>query len=88
MHPEEIREGNSGHDQDHQLRLLQTRKGLLNFFGERNQGRLVLDIIVRISITTLMSYPGEKDLQVALTEIYSLAFIDVSLIFRHFFFFA
>ncbi|KAG6700565.1 hypothetical protein I3842_08G118500 [Carya illinoinensis] len=63
MHPEEIKEGNSAHDQDHQLRLLQTRKGLLNFFGEGIQGRLVLDIIVRISITTLMSYPGEKNLQ-------------------------
>ncbi|KAE8009944.1 hypothetical protein FH972_006349 [Carpinus fangiana] len=63
MHPKEIREGNcdSGHGQAHQLR---SREVLLSFFGENNQGKLVLDIVVRVSITTLMSYPGEKDLQV------------------------
>ncbi|GMY20514.1 exportin-4 isoform X2 [Fagus crenata] len=60
MHPEEIREV---HGQDHQLQSLQSRKGLHSFFREHNQGKLVLDIIVRVSITTLMSYPGEKDLQ-------------------------
>ncbi|CAA0817180.1 Unknown protein, partial [Striga hermonthica] len=36
---------------------------LLSFFGEENQGKVVLDIIIRISLTTLLSYPGEKDLQ-------------------------
>jgi hypothetical protein len=63
MHPKEIREGNcdSGHGQAHQL---QSREVLLSFFGEHNQGKIVLDIVVRVSITTLMSYPGEKDLQV------------------------
>ncbi|GER48788.1 exportin-4 [Striga asiatica] len=36
---------------------------LLSFFGEENQGKVVLDIIIRISLSTLLSYPGEKDLQ-------------------------
>ena len=50
---------NSGHDHGHS-----SKKVLLSFFGEHNQGKLVLDIIVRISLVTLTSYPGEKDLQV------------------------
>lgn len=48
----------SGHHHDHS-----SKKALLCFFGEHNQGKLVLDIIVRISLITLASYPGEKDLQ-------------------------
>ncbi|KAK8698165.1 hypothetical protein V6N13_114291 [Hibiscus sabdariffa] len=40
-----------------------SKKALLSFFGEHNQGQVVLDIIVRISVMTLVSYPGEKDLQ-------------------------
>ncbi|KAL2942733.1 Exportin-4 [Bienertia sinuspersici] len=36
---------------------------LLDYFGEHNQGKFVLDLIVRVSMTTLVSYPGEKDLQ-------------------------
>ncbi|CAH9110170.1 unnamed protein product [Cuscuta epithymum] len=40
-----------------------SRKALLDFCGDHNQRKLVLDIIVRISITSLISYPGEKDLQ-------------------------
>lgn len=39
---------------------------LLSFCNENNQGKVVLDIIIRISLTTLVSYPGEKDLQVLL----------------------
>ncbi|XP_015875571.2 uncharacterized protein LOC107412327 isoform X1 [Ziziphus jujuba] len=50
MPPEENRDMNS-------------RKVLLGFFGQHNQGKPVLDIIVRISLTALVSYPGEKDLQ-------------------------
>ena len=61
MNPEEVRET---HSQDHQLQSQQLRKGLHSFFREHNQGKLVLDIIVRVSVTTLLSYPGEKDLQV------------------------
>ncbi|KAJ8760582.1 hypothetical protein K2173_015249 [Erythroxylum novogranatense] len=53
----------SGQGHEAQFRQLQSRKALLSFFGEHNQGKVVLDIIVRISVTTLMSYPGEKDLQ-------------------------
>ncbi|GAB4836093.1 hypothetical protein Ancab_001010 [Ancistrocladus abbreviatus] len=41
----------------------QSRKALSEFFEEHNQGKHVLDVIVRISMTTLISYPGEKDLQ-------------------------
>ncbi|CAJ1961162.1 unnamed protein product [Sphenostylis stenocarpa] len=40
-----------------------SKKTLLCFFGEHSQGKLVLDIIVRIAFITLTSYPGEKDLQ-------------------------
>lgn len=36
----------------------------LSLFGEHNQGKHILDIIVRIAMTTLVFYPGEKDLQV------------------------
>ncbi|KAJ9185793.1 hypothetical protein P3X46_005384 [Hevea brasiliensis] len=63
--PEEFRDRNfnSGHDHEYQFRQLHSRKALLSFFGEHNQGKLVLDTIVRISVTTLLSYPGEKDLQ-------------------------
>ncbi|WOG81788.1 hypothetical protein DCAR_0100939 [Daucus carota subsp. sativus] len=35
----------------------------LSLFGEHNQGKHILDIIVRIAMTTLVFYPGEKDLQ-------------------------
>ncbi|XP_014491561.1 exportin-4 isoform X1 [Vigna radiata var. radiata] len=48
----------SGHHHEHS-----SKKTLLCFFGEHNQGKLVLDIIVRIAFITLTSYPGEKDLQ-------------------------
>lgn len=41
---------------------------LLKFFGQQGQGKLVLDIIVRISLTALVSYPGEKYLQVCVTK--------------------
>lgn len=40
------------------------RKALLSFCGDHDQGKQVLDVIVRISLTTLISYPGENDLQV------------------------
>ncbi|KAF7805232.1 exportin-4 isoform X1 [Senna tora] len=49
---------NSGHGHQHS-----SKKALLSFFGEHNQGKIVLDIIVRISLITLTSYPGEKFLQ-------------------------
>lgn len=52
-------------------RELNSRKVLLGFFGQHNQGKLVLDIIVRISMTALVSYPGEKDLQVCVKESFS-----------------
>lgn len=39
-----------------------SKKVLLSFAGEHNQGVLVLDTVVRISVTTLNSYPGENEL--------------------------
>ncbi|XP_061366360.1 uncharacterized protein LOC133309585 isoform X2 [Gastrolobium bilobum] len=48
----------SGYHHEHS-----SKKALLSFFGEHNQGKPVLDIIVHISLITLTSYPGEKDLQ-------------------------
>lgn len=51
-------------DYQQQHQSINSRKALLSFFGEHNQGQVVLNIIVRISMMTLMSYPGEKDLQV------------------------
>ncbi|KAK5813731.1 uncharacterized protein LOC108469923 isoform X1 [Gossypium arboreum] len=50
-------------DYQQQHQSINSRKALLSFFGEHNQGQVVLNIIVRISTMTLMSYPGEKDLQ-------------------------
>jgi len=63
---EEFRDSSTNlcHDTGYQHQSSTSRKALLSFFGEHNQGKPVLDIIVRISMTTLVSYPGEKDLQV------------------------
>lgn len=63
---EEIRDRSSNlcHDSGYQHQAFPSRKALLSFFGEHNQGKPVLDIIVRIGMTTLVAYPGEKDLQV------------------------
>ncbi|OMO96138.1 Armadillo-type [Corchorus olitorius] len=60
-----LEEANShlSHDYERQLQSINSRKALLSFFGEHNQGKTVLNIIVHISMMTLMSYPGEKDLQ-------------------------
>ncbi|CAA3016496.1 exportin-4 isoform X2 [Olea europaea subsp. europaea] len=64
MPPEEYKGNKSGeNNNDAQVRLEHSKNALLRFFGEYNQGKLVLDIIIRISLTTLVSYPGEKDLQ-------------------------
>ncbi|GMP21962.1 hypothetical protein CsSME_00000164 [Camellia sinensis var. sinensis] len=53
----------SNSDQVHHLQSHYSRKAWITFFGDDNQGKLILDIIVRISTITLVSYPGEKDLQ-------------------------
>ncbi|KAL2549191.1 hypothetical protein Fot_10721 [Forsythia ovata] len=65
MPPEENKGNKSGcvNYSDAQLRSEHSKNALLSFFGEYNQGKLVLDIIIHISLTTLVSYPGEKDLQ-------------------------
>ncbi|CAK9137239.1 unnamed protein product [Ilex paraguariensis] len=66
MTSEGISDNNVNSDNDHepQLQLHQSRKALLSFAGDHNQGKAALDIIVRISMATVVSYPGEKDLQV------------------------
>ncbi|XP_077228966.1 exportin-4 protein isoform X2 [Tasmannia lanceolata] len=64
--PLETRRGHNctpAHEDEQLLKSHLHRKALLNFCGEHNQGKRVLDIIVRISTTTLISYAGENDLQ-------------------------
>lgn len=41
-----------------------SKRVLHSFAGENDQGKLVLDTIVRISMVALSSYPGENELQV------------------------
>ncbi|KAH9602259.1 hypothetical protein KSS87_015420 [Heliosperma pusillum] len=43
--------------------LQHSRKALFDYFGEHSQGKFILNIITRVSMTALISYPGEKDLQ-------------------------
>lgn len=66
MSTEDCKDNNSSAScvNGHLLPSMLSRKALLSFFGEYNQGKFVLDIILRISVTTLISYPGENDLQV------------------------
>lgn len=40
-----------------------SKKMLFSVFGDNDQGKFVLDVIVRIATVTLVSYPGEKNLQ-------------------------
>lgn len=45
---------------------------LHSFCGENDHGKAVLNIIIRISLSIFVSYPGEKNLQVSsLTSLYS-----------------
>ncbi|XP_071700961.1 uncharacterized protein [Rutidosis leptorrhynchoides] len=45
------------------LQMEHSRSALLSFSAEYTQGKTLLDIIIRISLATLISYAGEKDLQ-------------------------
>ncbi|VFQ81253.1 unnamed protein product [Cuscuta campestris] len=64
MPSEEYKEGKSSNAfVDGRFKEVQSQKALLDFCGDHNQGKAVLNIIVRISITSLISYPGEKNLQ-------------------------
>lgn len=40
-----------------------SKRVIFNFAGENDQGKLVVDLIIRISVITLTSYPGENELQ-------------------------
>ncbi|KAG8390023.1 hypothetical protein BUALT_Bualt01G0040100 [Buddleja alternifolia] len=64
MPPEESGENKSSHE-NYNTHILSehSTNALLSFSGENNQGRALLDIIIRISLNTFVSYPGEKDLQ-------------------------
>ncbi|KAA8534673.1 hypothetical protein F0562_032190 [Nyssa sinensis] len=55
--------GSSDNIHDYQPQSQNSKTAFLCFFGEHNMGKLVLDVIVRISTMTLVSYQGEKDLQ-------------------------
>ncbi|XP_042439550.1 exportin-4-like isoform X1 [Zingiber officinale] len=52
----------SGHDEELNQVFQSSKKILMNFAGQNKQGELILDIIVRTSITTLASFPGENEL--------------------------
>ena len=66
MPAEEFGDKNSSSEIDNgpQIPSQLSKKALFRFFGEYNQGKPLLDVIVRISMAALVSYPGEKDLQV------------------------
>ncbi|XP_011091499.1 exportin-4 isoform X1 [Sesamum indicum] len=65
MPPGESGENKGGYENYNNTQHLrgQTTNALVSFFGENDQGKAVLDVIIRISLSTLVSYPGEKDLQ-------------------------
>ncbi|XP_022933418.1 exportin-4 isoform X1 [Cucurbita moschata] len=63
LHPEEIITSNCNYGKEHDhFQTQHTRKVCYSFFGEHGQGIPILDVIICISATTLLSYPGEKDL--------------------------
>ncbi|KAI3470688.1 hypothetical protein Pfo_027351 [Paulownia fortunei] len=65
MPPEKSGENKSSYENCNNTQVLSkhSTNALLSFCGENNQGKVVLDIIIRISLSTLVSYPGENDLQ-------------------------
>ncbi|KAL0349232.1 UNVERIFIED_CONTAM: Exportin-4 [Sesamum angustifolium] len=65
MPPGESGENKGGYENYNNTQHLprQTTNALVSFFGENDQGKAVLDVMIRISLSTLVSYPGEKDLQ-------------------------
>ncbi|KAK8943459.1 hypothetical protein KSP40_PGU010651 [Platanthera guangdongensis] len=50
---------------------------LLNFSGEHKEGELVLDIVVHICLTSLISYPGEKERLRDHLEVFELHFLCI-----------
>lgn len=68
MPPKDSLENNSTVEEHKEAQLrLENSKKMFQVFGEHNQGKVVLDIIVHIATTTLVSYPGEIFLQVSNT---------------------
>ncbi|KAK8923636.1 hypothetical protein KSP39_PZI019221 [Platanthera zijinensis] len=49
----------------------------LNFYGEHKKGELVLDIVVRICLTSLISYPREKEHMRDHLEVFELHFLCI-----------
>ncbi|KAK9137879.1 hypothetical protein Sjap_008473 [Stephania japonica] len=61
MPHETARGSNCSHDRQQEIKF--SRNVLIGFCGEHDQGKYVLDVILRISLMTLISYSGEKALQ-------------------------
>ncbi|KAL5702296.1 hypothetical protein ACHQM5_027530 [Ranunculus cassubicifolius] len=57
------KDGNLACENETQQNSQNSSNAIFSFCGEHDQGRSVLDVIVRISFTTLVSYPGENNLQ-------------------------
>lgn len=55
-----------------------SKNALISFYGENNQGKVLLDLIVRISSSTFVSYPGEKDLQVHISNLFQFLSLPVA----------
>ncbi|KAL0376980.1 UNVERIFIED_CONTAM: Exportin-4, partial [Sesamum calycinum] len=62
MPPGESGENKGGYENYNNTQHLprQTTNALVSFFGENDQGKAVLDVMIRISLSTLVSYPGER----------------------------
>lgn len=69
----------SGHDEELNQVFQSSKKILMNFAGQNKQGELILDIIVRTSITTLASFPGENELHVSSSTSLFFFFLLISI---------
>lgn len=65
MPPDNNKAYNCNRDSDNVRKLVSLHpwKALYEFCGEHEQGKLILDVIVRVALMTLVSYPGENNLQ-------------------------
>lgn len=70
----------------HQPQLRDSGKTVASYFSEYNYGKFVLDTIVRISIITFTSYPGENYLQVLVPNIVldQVVYIEMIKLHLHF----
>ncbi|CAI9091488.1 OLC1v1026537C1 [Oldenlandia corymbosa var. corymbosa] len=63
--PQEVKGSNSTSDISKEAlqESEKSKKIMLRVFGEYDKGKYILDVIVRVATTVLVSYPFEKDLQ-------------------------